>query len=93
MSVFKDPQVVREGLDLPGLVDHSFVGTGADFEARLEAALARLITPQQIRHRAQRPSSGGRFVAYKYQVHYERFEEVEAVYAAVSALEGVKFVI
>lgn len=93
MSVFKDREAVRAEMKLPATLNHSFVGAGDDFEARLEATILKHVDASRIRAREQRPSRNGRFIAYKYRVYYEAFEEVEAVYAAVSALEGIKFVI
>jgi putative lipoic acid-binding regulatory protein len=93
-SVFKNPERMREQLNLPTVIRYSFVGLSTpEYHARLEALVVRVAGEHNIRKRRFRESSTGRFTAYKYDVYHDEFATVEALYREVIALEGTRFVL
>ncbi len=90
--VFTKREAVQEGLALPAVLNHSFVGGPVEiFEQRTQEMIAALIEPERLR--AQTFKRRGAWVACKYRIHHERLEQVEALYEAAGALEGLKFLI
>lgn len=93
-SVFKNPEGMRESLNLPAVVAYSFVGpTSPQYHARIESLLVRIVGEENIRQRTFRESSGGKYTAYKFEIFHTCFDDVEAVYREVMALEGTRFVL
>lgn len=93
-SVFNNPEAVREQLALPAVVDYSFVGpTQSQYHARIEEIVTRIAGEDNIRKRTLRQSSAGTYTAYKFEVYHTDFEDVEAIYREVGALEGTRFIV
>jgi putative lipoic acid-binding regulatory protein len=92
--MFKNPQAVREQLKLPAVLSHSFVGLAdPSYHARLEEVVVRLVGESNIRQRSFRNSAQGRYTAYRYDVYHDDFDVLEALYRAVSDLDGTKFIV
>lgn len=93
-SVFRNPDAVRQQLDLPAVVAYSFIGLPTpEYHARLEAIVVRIAGPQNVRKRSFQSSSGGKYTAYRFEVYHDAFEDVEAMYREVGDLAGTKFVV
>ncbi len=93
-SMFRNPKLVKEQLDLPAVINYSFVGLSSPhYHAKLEAIIVRIAGETNIRKRTFKESSGGRYTAYRYAVYHDVFDDVEAIYAEVAELAGTKFVI
>lgn len=93
-SVFKDPDMVREQLDLPAVIKYSFVGLATpDYHARVEEIVIRIAKEVNIRNRTYKVSSEGTYTAYRFEVYHDNFQDVEDLYREVMALEGTKFVV
>jgi putative lipoic acid-binding regulatory protein len=94
MSVFKDPEMVRNQLNLPAVVKYSFVGMSTpEYHARLEEIVVRFAQESNIRNRSQKASSAGTYTAYRFEVYHDDFEDVEGIYREVMALPGTRFVV
>lgn len=94
MSVFNDPESVKDQLNLPAVVKYSFVGPSTpEYHAKVEEIIVRVVGEQHIRSRQMKESSGGKYTAYRFEVYHDLFEDVESVYEQVAALEGTRFVI
>ncbi len=92
--VFENPEVVEKQLELPNIVFYSFVGTTSDeYRSSLEGIIAKVVGEANIRSRTAKPSSGGKYTAYRFDVFHERFEDVEQIYREVGALPGTRFVL
>lgn len=93
-SVFRNPDAVREQLQLPAVVFYSFVGEASEgYQVRLEEIIVRLVGEAHVRSRTRHPSAHGKYAAYRFEVFHERFEDVEAIYREVGALPGTRFVL
>jgi putative lipoic acid-binding regulatory protein len=93
-SVFKDPQMVREQLDLPTVIKYSFVGvTSPEYHARLEEIVVRVAREENIRNRTYKVSSQGTYTSYRFEIYHDDFQDVEELYREIMALEGTKFVV
>lgn len=93
-SVFKNPEAVKQQLDLPAIINYSFVGDSSpEYHARVVATIEKIVGPENIRRRDLRPSSKGNYTAYKFEVYQEKFEEMEELYRLIGALEGTKFLL
>ena len=93
-SVFKNPERVREQMDLPGVVSYSFVGESTpEYHARLEEIVVRIAGEENVHRRAFRESSRGVYTAYRFRIFHMDFDEVEALYREVSRLPGTRFVL
>jgi len=94
MSVFKNPKMVKEQLDLPSVLNYSFVGeTSNKYHACVDEIVTRVVGKENIRRRTFKESSKGNYTAYKYEIYHTKFEDVEMIYKEVMSLEGTKFVI
>lgn len=93
-SVFRDPEAVKREMNLPAVISYSFIGDADPaYHARLVALVEEVVGVDRIRRRSVRPSRGGKYSAYKFDVFHDRFEDVEALYARVGKLPGTKFVV
>jgi putative lipoic acid-binding regulatory protein len=93
-SPFTNREVVRQQMNLPDVVFYSFVGEPtAQYRERIEGIITRIAGATNVRSRKQQPSSGGKYVAYRFEVFHERFEDVEAIYREVGALPGTRYVL
>ncbi len=93
-SVFDNPEAVREQLNLPAVIKYSFVGDSSpEYHAKLEEIVVRIAGDPNIRKRSFKESREGRYTAYRFEIYHDAFEDVEALYRAVSGLKGTKFVI
>ena len=93
-DVFKNRELVKNQMDLPGVVNYSFVGdSSTEYHAKVEEIMVRIVGEDNIRRRTFRESSKGSYTAYKFEVFHMNFEEVEGVYREVCALPGTKFVV
>lgn len=93
-SVFKNPQAVERGLELPNIVSFRFVGTSEPrYHSQLLSAIEGIVQTAQIKRQFQRNSSGGRYVSYRFDIFCTEMMEVESIYRAVSQLPDTKFVI
>lgn len=93
-KVFKNRERVKEQLDLPGEYSYSFVGEAdPEYHAKVEEIVVRVVGENNIRHRSFRSSSGGKYMAYKFEVFHMAFTEVEQVYEEVGGLDGTRFLI
>ncbi len=93
-EVFRDREMVKKQMDLPGEVSYSFIGVSTpEYHARLEQIVVRTVGEENVRHRSFRASGGGNYTAYRYELFHLAFEEVEQLYRDVMALPGTKFVL
>lgn len=93
-SVFRDPEAVKQALKLPAVINYSFIGDPSPaYHARLEQAILEIVADDHIQSRRTHPSRTGKFVAYKYDIFHECYEDVEAVYRAVSTIPGTRCVL
>jgi oligopeptidase A len=93
-SVFQNPDAVREHLQLPAVVFYSFVGDSSErYQRTLETIIERIVGAKNVRGRTTRPSSQGKYTAYRFEVFHENFDDVEAIYREVGALPGTRFVL
>ncbi|MCB2155900.1 DUF493 domain-containing protein [bacterium] len=93
-SVFKNPEQMKEQLNLPAVVAYSFVGPSTpQYHARVEGIVTQIVGEENIRKRTFRESAGGKYTAYKFEIYHTEFEDVETMYREVMALEGTRFVL
>lgn len=93
-SVFKDPEAVEREMRLPAVVCYSFVGDSSpSYHARLVSTVEDVVGVGSVRHQSSRPSRGGKYAAYKFEVFHVTFDEVEALYRRVCQLDGTRFVL
>ncbi len=93
-SIFNDPDAVERGMNLPAVVSYSFIGEATPaYHARLTAVIEAVAGEGSIRRHRTRPSRGGKFTAYKFDIFHDCFEDVESIYSRVKDLPGTRFVI
>jgi putative lipoic acid-binding regulatory protein len=93
-SIFNDPERVRQQLNLPAVIEYSVIGlSSAEYHAKLEELIVRLVGDENIHRRSFRESSGGAYTAYRFAIFQSEFEDVEAFYRQVGALTGTKAVL
>ena len=93
-SVFRDPDAVEREMNLPAVVPYSFIGEASpDYEASVVSIIETVVGEDKIRKRSTQPSGSGKYVAYRFEVFHERFEDVEDIYARVAKLPGTKFAV
>jgi putative lipoic acid-binding regulatory protein len=46
-----------------------------------------------VRARSFRSSGEGKYVAYRFEVYHERFEDIEQIYRLVAQLDGTRFML
>lgn len=93
-SVFEDPEMVRQQMNLPAVIRYSFVGLSTPrYHAQLEEIVARIAGEENIRQRSYRKSRAGRYTAYVFEVFHDAFEDVESIYREVGRLDGTRFVV
>jgi putative lipoic acid-binding regulatory protein len=93
-AVFKNPEAVREQMDLPAVINYSFVGDSSPvYHAKVEEIVVRIAGEQNIRKRSFRESAQGNYTAYRFEVFHDTFGDIEDIYREVIALEGTRFVI
>lgn len=86
MTETKDPWVFPCRLELKVVGD-----ARADFADAVVAAIHGVL-PSDYSHRST-PSSGGKYLSITVAVHFNDKAEVEAVYAALRAVSGVRIVL
>lgn len=93
-AVFKNPEAVREQMQLPAVINYSFVGDSSPvYHAKVEEIVVRIAGEANIRNRTFRESSQGNFTAYRFEVYHDTFGDIEDIYREVTDLAGTKFVI
>lgn len=93
-SVFKNPEAVKEQLNLPTVIGYSFIGPSSPkYHAQIEEIVTRVAGDKNIRKRTFRESAKGNYTAYKFEIYHDHFEDVEAIYREVGALPGTKFLV
>jgi len=92
--VFKNPEAVREQMDLPTVINYSFVGDSSPtYHAKVEEIVVRIAGEQNIRKRTFRESSKGNYTAYRFEVFHDTFADIEDIYREVMGLDGTRFVV
>ena len=93
-SPFKNRKMVKEMIDLPTVINYSFVGLASpEYHAKLEKIVMRIAGDENIRKRSFKESARGNYTAYRYRIYHDDFETIEELYKAVSELEGTKFLV
>jgi len=93
-SVFKNPEAVKEQMNLPAVIGYSFVGvTSSRYHAQVEEIVTRIAGDDNVRSRRTRASAQGTYTAYKFEIYHTDFADVEAIYREIGALEGTKFLV
>lgn len=93
-SPFQNPSAMREMIDLPVVMNYSFVGISSpEYHAKLEHTVMTIVGGENIRKRTFKESSKGAYTSYRYSIYHDRFETIEDLYRAVGELEGTKFLV
>ena len=93
-SVFKNPEAVEREMRLPAVASYSFVGDSSpSYHARLVSTVEDVVGAASVRRQSTRPSKGGKYAAYHFEVFHATFDEVEALYRRVCDLEGTRLVL
>ncbi|MBI1291607.1 DUF493 family protein [bacterium] len=93
-SVFEDPERVRKQLNLPAVIEYSVIGLStAEYHARLEEVVVRIVGDANIHRRTFRESANGAYTAYRFAIFHSEFADVESFYREVGGLQGTKAVL
>ncbi len=93
-EVFKNRELVKEQMALPGEVSYSFIGVSApEYHARVEAIIVETVGEENVRHRECKPSRKGDYVSYRFKIFHMEFEEVESLYRKIGKLKGTRFMV
>jgi putative lipoic acid-binding regulatory protein len=93
-SIFRNPELVERGLELPNVISFRFVGTsGHKYYSLLLGAIEGVVQRAQIKRQVERRSRTGRYISYQFDIFCADMQEVESIYRAVGKLSDTKFVL